>query len=282
MDKKKINEQTFIDIDREDLKHMDDRYFAKSVYQILHLTREAVRYYEKLGLIQPVQLEESGYRSFSVHDIEKLMWIDLYKKHGFHAKEIKQLFDANTIDEFKQRVHQKQFQLETELLQLQKKLDAIKQDQAFLETLAHDLPHFTIQEMPVFEVIDQIPSVASIMVSKGSILPELDSQNENYLANMIRCVSFDEHGYLDSQISYIKEVEKQEIDHTYIGGERCVYTPVVSKIHDTDTMGTMFLSYSEWLSKHKLTHKGMVYIRPRILIMGELQSVYLDCWVPIY
>lgn len=54
------------------------------------LTRKAIEYYEKKGLINPRKLE-NGYRDYSEEDFEILSKVNLFRKIGFNISEIKSI-----------------------------------------------------------------------------------------------------------------------------------------------------------------------------------------------
>ncbi len=52
-----------------------------------------IRYYERLGLLNPPQRTESQYRVYSVEDKERLRFIQKAKRFGLSLDEIKKLLD---------------------------------------------------------------------------------------------------------------------------------------------------------------------------------------------
>ncbi|MEW8000809.1 MAG: MerR family transcriptional regulator [Candidatus Thiodiazotropha endolucinida] len=50
-----------------------------------------VRYYIRIGLLQPVGQQENGYRLFSSNDVARLRFIQMAKHLGFTLNEIKQI-----------------------------------------------------------------------------------------------------------------------------------------------------------------------------------------------
>jgi len=50
-----------------------------------------VRYYVRIGLIQPAGQQENGYRLFQSHDATRLRFIRMAKQLGFTLNEIKQI-----------------------------------------------------------------------------------------------------------------------------------------------------------------------------------------------
>ena len=78
----KINERiesSFNEVDRLDNERLDNFYTASQVYESLGLSRETIRYYEKLGLLSPLKQSGNNYRQFTVYDFQRLMIIDAFK-----------------------------------------------------------------------------------------------------------------------------------------------------------------------------------------------------------
>ncbi|WP_369408873.1 MerR family transcriptional regulator [endosymbiont of Lamellibrachia barhami] len=50
-----------------------------------------MRYYLRIGLIQPAAQQENGYRLFTLHDAARLRFIRMAKYLGFTLNEIKQI-----------------------------------------------------------------------------------------------------------------------------------------------------------------------------------------------
>lgn len=56
-----------------------------------NIKRETLRYYEKIGLIEPKRQIENSYRKFDRYDITNILEIDFLKKRGFGPLAIKNL-----------------------------------------------------------------------------------------------------------------------------------------------------------------------------------------------
>ncbi|MDQ3548641.1 MAG: MerR family transcriptional regulator, partial [Chloroflexota bacterium] len=55
------------------------------------ISTDAVRYYERLGLLKPSQRTESGYRLFTAEDVRRLQFIRRAKLLGLSLNEIRDL-----------------------------------------------------------------------------------------------------------------------------------------------------------------------------------------------
>lgn len=65
-------------------------YHIKEVAKMLHIKENAVRFYEKKGLITPVR-DENTYRVYKDSDIQRLHTILLYRNMGFSIETIREL-----------------------------------------------------------------------------------------------------------------------------------------------------------------------------------------------
>jgi DNA-binding transcriptional MerR regulator len=57
------------------------------------LSRETLRYYEKMGLLNPQRQATNGYRVYTADDLERLEFIFRTKKAGFTIRKIRELLD---------------------------------------------------------------------------------------------------------------------------------------------------------------------------------------------
>ena len=61
------------------------------VANLVGITVEAIRFYEKQGLITPPKRNESGYRDYPEDTVQHVLFIKRAKELGFSLKEIKEL-----------------------------------------------------------------------------------------------------------------------------------------------------------------------------------------------
>jgi DNA-binding transcriptional MerR regulator len=71
-----------------------------------------VRYYLRIGLLQPAQQQENGYRLFTSHDASRLRFIRMAKQLGFTLNEIKQIVchadkGKSPCDDVRSIIHQR-------------------------------------------------------------------------------------------------------------------------------------------------------------------------------
>ena len=59
------------------------------------LSRSALLYYDRLGLLKPVRRSRGGYRIYSTAEVERLEQICLFRQIGIPLKEMKKLLDSS-------------------------------------------------------------------------------------------------------------------------------------------------------------------------------------------
>lgn len=57
------------------------------IAKLMGLTPEAIRYYEKMGIISPIKSHDSGYRYYDVWDVHVLTRARVYRQYGFSMSE---------------------------------------------------------------------------------------------------------------------------------------------------------------------------------------------------
>ncbi len=92
------------------------------VSKIIDLSTYTIRYYEKIGLLEKPQKNQSGHRIYSQKDVELINWVTCLKKSGMSLEKIKQYSQAYT--------HEKKHKLE-KLLEMH--LEKLKSQQVDLK-----------------------------------------------------------------------------------------------------------------------------------------------------
>ncbi|QMS85942.1 MerR family transcriptional regulator [Candidatus Xianfuyuplasma coldseepsis] len=73
-------------------------YKIHEVAQISGVTTRTLRYYDKIGLLQPQRIRENNYRIYDDTSISKLQIILLYRNIGLSLADIKQMISSRDFD----------------------------------------------------------------------------------------------------------------------------------------------------------------------------------------
>jgi len=99
----------------------------KQAAQLFDLTTDTLRYYERVGVIPPIQRDKSGYRTYSTSDLN---WIFLAKSLRNAGLSIESLIEFCSLSQLRERQNveaaQKQI-LNDQLAQLEEKLQEMNE-----------------------------------------------------------------------------------------------------------------------------------------------------------
>jgi len=117
------------------------------------LTVKTVRYYANIGLIAPVQDNQTGYRSFSKDDVAKLQFIGKARRFDFSINECRELLSLYQ-DKNRPSSEVKALTLE-KIAQIDSKLDELGRLRDQLSHLAHHCQGDGRPECPILDALSQ-------------------------------------------------------------------------------------------------------------------------------
>ena len=100
------------------------------------VSRDALRFYEKHGLIAPNTRTESGYRLYSKSDVVRISFILSAKEVGFTLNEIHQLLELEVTKDVKSCQDVKQF-VDNKIQVVNQRLNEMKKIKQSLKTLSN-------------------------------------------------------------------------------------------------------------------------------------------------
>ena len=122
---------------------MKEKMYVKDILDRFQITRDALKYYEKQGIVQGYR-DDNGYRYYdylAVKRIERVLWL---LKMGFSIEKIKQYLDGLS---FEQEIHlnkARMQELEDQIVQLQEKLRFVKHMDAHQQKIMDYYRHYSI------------------------------------------------------------------------------------------------------------------------------------------
>ena len=78
---------------------MKEQYAIHEVAALLGISADAIRLYEKEGLVHPTRNPGNGYRYYNFQEIQRVMGISLYRQLGIGINKIRQLVQQQSFDE---------------------------------------------------------------------------------------------------------------------------------------------------------------------------------------
>lgn len=145
--------------------------------KLMQVTVKTLRHYEQRGLLLPNEVDQaSGYRFYSLSQMQRLNSIRMLKDLGFSLDEIKEIYDDESHTPDREQVEHKICQCEAEIQNLEKRrkqLINVLNSQKHIETM----DNFTIQKLPSIivashrEIIKDYAAIGPMCV--GVIGPEM-------------------------------------------------------------------------------------------------------------
>lgn len=259
-----------------------ETYHTTDVYQTLGLTRETLRYYEDVGLIQPKRSRQSQYREFDLYDMSRLMSIDFFRKRGFSPIEIRELLTVTAPEDYVARMHSQLNRLDRKIAQLQQMRHRLVEAQSFCESVPDMAGTFSIRELPLYCVQETLPSVSSFGEYRNRVLKFLDLEQEDILSNLVRAISFDETSYKGSEMYVVKPAVRTSRAELFLEHGKCLYTTLIADNNDPSVPESMFALCHDWAAEHKVAFRGVVYIFIRFVMLKEnTDQHFYEVWVPL-
>ncbi|MCR8844459.1 MerR family transcriptional regulator [Paenibacillus sp. SC116] len=261
-------------------------YRTSQLSEILGVSRDALRYYEEQGIVNPKQNEANLYRQYDYYDIYTLMVADFYKKRNLSVKEIKSLQVGSEIDELKVLLENKAYQLEETIRMQQYMLQKINETIQFCKEVKNHLNQYSIRALPTYEVIGEISDFDAFR-EYPVILEHMDSMKEDILSKIMRTFTFDETGFLDTKMYIVEKLETQqkEQDRYYLEHSTCIYSIVEdgrSQNGDEDIRNKVFENTLGWGRERGLTPKGVAYANTRLITyFDNKERVFLEIYIPV-
>ncbi|MDF2887080.1 MAG: MerR family transcriptional regulator [Lacrimispora sp.] len=121
----------------------DEIVTISEMARLHHLTRQTLIYYDHIGLLKPVSINEHGYRYYSVYQIPVLREICLLKKFGVKLEDIKRSFENRSPDTVINLLELQKDSVDKQIHELKKTKMHLEQRIGFYEDLHEEHPILT-------------------------------------------------------------------------------------------------------------------------------------------
>lgn len=185
--------------------------------RLCRVSVRALRHYEKIGLVVPEIIDRStGYRYYSVGQMQKMAAVKSFQSMGFSLSEIKELYEDNTHIPSVPALEEKMKQCREELFELTERLDKLqavvlsyKKKETMEKISFTSLPSVTVASyravIPSYEELGRlcVEAIAPEMARLGCECPE-----PGY------CFSIEHGGYKaeNVDIEYCEQVKEARKD----------------------------------------------------------------------
>ena len=105
---------------------MKDRYTIGEVANLLNMSPQSLRFYDKAGVVVPAYTNpKTGYRYYSYDQIHYIDRVKYLQRFGFTLEDIRDALDTNDVSRFRRLLMQRQEQIRQEVSHLQGLLDEL-------------------------------------------------------------------------------------------------------------------------------------------------------------
>jgi len=259
------------------------------------ITTQAIRFYEKQGLLVPTN-EESTTRRYHTRNLKWLSSIRRYHEMGFGMKEIQRLFLCETPDAISKQMDAHEEKLRAEIRERERMLTAVHRQKRDIERIGQLLGTCRVEASPtLWLLIDQ----------EEQHLDESDAVRDVW-ENWIRELAFvysavmvsPDAVYADSELSYRRSgYSVEESEALALGLLRndcvsrfqhgmCIHTIAVkAKVNKGNELRYVL----DYLDRHGLTFDGEAIGRC-LCKVGEVNcqddqvipsAIYYEYWIPV-
>ncbi|MBP5687856.1 MAG: MerR family transcriptional regulator [Muribaculaceae bacterium] len=219
--------------------------------QLLQVTVKTLRHYEQKGLLLPDEVDEwTGYRYYSIDQMQKLQAIRDLQRLGFSLDEIKDLFDDNShipsIQQLTEKIKETEAQLKALIARCNLLLDW-RNARKEMKTMEK----FSIQSLPEIivathrEIVPNYAALGPLCVEK--IGPEMQRLGckcppPGYCFTVVHNK---EYTLTDIDIEYCEQVEEMGEDSAFIQFKRLPAVPKVLRMKHVGPYERFYESYIE-------------------------------------
>ncbi|MBO4599534.1 MAG: MerR family transcriptional regulator [Bacteroidales bacterium] len=241
--------------------------------RLMQVTVKTLRHYEQKGLLMPAEVDEwTGYRYYSVCQMQRLSAIRDLKDLGFSLDEIKELYDDEShspdLEQLSLKIQETERQLRT-LVWRRDQLLRWRDSRKEINTMEK----FTIQQLPEIivashrEVLPSFDAIGSMVVDK--IAPEMQRLGckcppPGY------CFTTEhnkEYSETDIDLEYCEQVEEPFADSAILQCKRLPVVPMALCVKHHGPYNRLYESYVE----------AFKYIAEQgYSVAGSPRAVYVD------
>lgn len=259
-------------------------YLIGDVAQMVGLSRDALRFYEKKGIIR-ADKKENGYRYYSEADIYRLMYILYHRKMNTSLEEIGDLMNGqNSTSAMRQHVRQRMAEEEEALRRHNQAIMRLKLVEKDISRIEACMGRYSIRKFPKAYVMANCSDLQEGLrtwFKLSSTIPGLDMA---YFYNVLTYTGQDleEKG---TQLLLYEELDKglgQEFDRSLYSmteEPECIYTIIESEY--TLPAFDMIHKMVQWAHKHGLDPMERVYANNMTSFFTKDRTTYcLEIYMP--
>lgn len=260
-------------------------YRIGDVSRIVGLSRDALRFYEKKGVIR-ANKKENGYRYFSDEDIYRLMCIVYRRKMNDSLEEIREsVKDNRSVAGMRRHLEQRIKEEEEEILRRRQSIARMSLSLKDMDCIEDCMGKYSLKKFPQAYILDTCEDIYDGLRQWFSMSSEVSGLDMAYFYNMfsVEHESLENRGTqllvyrgLEHFISKSFDLSRYPLTDTV----PCIYTIESSKELLPDYAAAEKMT--EWAEKRGITPSGMLYSNNMSSFLGEeTDTYYLELYMPV-
>lgn len=260
-------------------------YLIGDVARMVGLSRDALRFYEKKGIIN-ARKKDNGYRYYSEDDIYKLMYILYQRKMNTSLEEIEGLMSGGrSMESRRKRIKQRMAEEEETIRMHQQAIARLKLVQRDMDHIEESLNRYSLRRFPKAYIMGQCRDLHHGLREWFRLASTISGLDMTYFYNELTYNGREltQHG---TQLLFYKELEDQLGDafdssrYALTEEKMCIYTVLTSR--ETLPSPEMVSCMVGWGRKHGIEAGGRVYANDMTSFFDEDGATFcLELYMPV-
>ncbi|MEG0309176.1 MAG: MerR family transcriptional regulator [Clostridium sp.] len=256
------------------------------VSKIFNISKDTLRYYDKIGILTPEVNEANGYRHYQLKHLEKLGLILGIKYLGISLSDIKSTIESEDIHEYKNIVIKQEEIINKKIKELKELEAGLRESQRIIDTIINFENEYDFTKLGIKEesytlyggnIKKLLGSSSYNIYSETSEVEKehLDEECFIYICNIIENKYVEE----DEELVFIKENDGNiKLIKKYISEDKCEFVKksINGKVVEVNFYGTVteIDNYIISLNKHfKCSENNTLYIKYEFYLPRKNEEV---------
>jgi len=264
---------------------MIKKYTIRDVAALIGISTDAIRLYEKEGLISPLRDPQNGYRYYGSEEIQRVMGIHLYRQLNVSIPEIRNIYASTSLSEVSDSFSSFIKQAENDIRLLELKLEKLRFMKQHIDNIHTGLSTCSIQELPNLYQLYQQDVTKTLYENMKNVLtsPIFSFGNFCYTLRTNATGTYSPHALEFAIREPMMKVcpwnDKLDIFRK-IENCRCIYTVITAP--DLDGVEWNLTNAYSYAKEHALQYSQEFYaFYVYSLVSGEQIIDYYEVYIPI-
>ena len=266
---------------------METKWTIGEMAKLFDVSTDALRYYEKAGLLSLERNANNRYRNYSYDDLVILMDILFFRNVEIPIKDIRQILTTMNVGDIKSVLHQNQRDVEVKIQTLEKQKERLAQIAIQYELSERQFGQFSIVAAPAFKC----KFISNEPDELVEILHRYNTPDSSWMNNIRYMLSLDRKDLLASQSLFPAQIGiscddavlrsfdvSEQRQFSSLRETDCLYTILSTDYSDTENL--VLQEALRWLKKQGKQVAGPMI--GRYLASAHKDSLdYYEVWIAV-